>query len=336
MKSFKALAFALLGVAFATDSVAPETDIDSLPPAGRCIGDCYSHDPSVVQRDDGAYFKFSTNPGVRITKATDLNGPWSLVGQMIPGKSRLLADGFEQDENIWAPDCSKVGALYYCYYTISTFGSQKSAIGLAVSRTMENGTWVDLGATGVESKKGDPFNAIDPNLVKDGDQYYLSWGSFWTNIYQRPMQANPTRIASNAEYYHLQYNSTGEHMSEGPFIWPEGDYFYFFWSSGRCCKLDEMHYPTGEEYKIFVCRASTAAGPYYDKQDRPCEMDGGSILLASHGDMYAPGGQGVFRDSVRGPVLYYHYSSRQVGLSDAQTTFGWNMLGFQNGWPVVL
>ncbi|KAI5288980.1 hypothetical protein KEM52_000958, partial [Ascosphaera acerosa] len=234
MKYLKAVAFALFGLA----SAAFETDIDSLPPAGPCYGDCYSHDPAVVQRDDGMYFKFSTNPGVRITKSMDLNGPWELVGKMIPGKSKLLDDGYEQDDNIWAPDCSKVGALYYCYYSISTFGSQKSAIGLAVSRTMENGTWVDLGATGVASKKGDPFNAIDPNLIKDGDQYYLSWGSFWMNIFQRPMAANPTTIDTKTPYYHLQYNSTGEHMSEGPFIWKEDDYFYLFWSSGRCCKLD--------------------------------------------------------------------------------------------------
>lgn len=101
MKSFKALVFALLGVAFANDCV-PETDIDSLPPAGQCIGDCYSHDPAVVQRDDGMYFKFSTNPGVRITKSKDLNGPWELVGRVVPGKSKLVTEGgFAQDDNIW-------------------------------------------------------------------------------------------------------------------------------------------------------------------------------------------------------------------------------------------
>jgi hypothetical protein len=73
-----------------------------------------------------------------------------------------------------------VGSEYYLYYAVSTFGSQDSAIGLATSSTLEPGSWTDHGATGVASSSSKPYNAIDPNLIPVGSNYYLNLGSFWT------------------------------------------------------------------------------------------------------------------------------------------------------------
>jgi len=47
----------------------------------------------------------------------------------------------------------------YLYYAVSTFGSQVSAIGLAVSSTMDPGTWTDRGSVGVASTARKPYNA---------------------------------------------------------------------------------------------------------------------------------------------------------------------------------
>lgn len=39
--------------------------------------------------------------------------------------------------------------------------------------------WVDPGEV-LRSRPGDPWNAIDPNLVLDEDgESWLAWGSFW-------------------------------------------------------------------------------------------------------------------------------------------------------------
>lgn len=70
-----------------------------------------------------------------------------------------------------APDVQLVGSTYYMYYAISTFGTQNSAIGVATSPTMEVGSWTDLGATGIASSTGKDYNAIDPNLIKVGNNY---------------------------------------------------------------------------------------------------------------------------------------------------------------------
>jgi arabinan endo-1,5-alpha-L-arabinosidase len=56
-------------------------------------------------------------------------------------------------------------------YAVSIFGSQDSAIGVAISPDMEPGTWKDLGTTGLQSSKRTPYNAINSTLIKSRDQY---------------------------------------------------------------------------------------------------------------------------------------------------------------------
>ncbi|KAG6958887.1 hypothetical protein JG687_00009130, partial [Phytophthora cactorum] len=63
-----------------------------------------------------------------------------------------------------APDVQKLGDWYYLYYSVSSFGSQNSAIGVARLRSMDVGTWEDGGAV-ITSDPSKPFNAIDPNLI---------------------------------------------------------------------------------------------------------------------------------------------------------------------------
>lgn len=70
-----------------------------------------------------------------------------------------------------APDVLQVGTTYYLTYAISLFGSQNSAIGVATSATLEPKSWIDHGETGVISKRGDPCNAIDSNLIKVGNEF---------------------------------------------------------------------------------------------------------------------------------------------------------------------
>ena len=83
--------------------------------------------------------------------------------------------------------------MYYLYYSVSSFGSQNSAIGLARSKTMETGTWIDEGGVGITSDSSKQYNAIDPNLVKNKGQYYLNFGSAWGGIHQVQMNSDPTK-----------------------------------------------------------------------------------------------------------------------------------------------
>ena len=212
---------------------------------------------------------------------------------------------------------------------------------------MEPGSWTDHGSIGIPYS--DRYNRIDPNLFRYGPNapFYMNFGSFWEDIFQIPM-ANPP-LTVQGELIHLEQNTTARPNnlapgpSEGPFMfWHDLDgqeYYYLFFSSGNCCNEPDTEQglaPPGEEYKIMACRSDNPNGGFVDRDGVPCLQNGGSLVLASHDDVYAPGGQGVMVDPVQGFVLYYHYVKPSVGYAYEQFFFGYNKLDFSSGWPVVV
>lgn len=86
-----------------------------------------------------------------------------------------------------------------------------------------------------------------------------------------------------------------------------------------------------------VCRSEVATGPFVDDTDKNCIDSGGKMVLGSHGDVYGPGGQGIYYDEqLQSPVMYYHYMNKTTGYKVDDVYFGWNKLSFDSGWPVVL
>jgi len=298
-----------------------------------CSGVCTNaHDPALIRRDDGTYFRFSTGGKIAIHSAPAITGPWTYKGAAIPSGSKIDKVG---NDDLWAPDVIKVGSVYYLYYSVSSFGSQDSAIGVATSSNLDYNSWTDLGATGIASVAGKQYNAIDPNLVSDGSNYYMVYGSFWQDIFQVQMANPPKKIASGSANTNIAFMSTGTHAQEGAFTYKYGSYYYLFFSVGSCCGYDTNKPASGAEYKIKVCRSSSITGGYVDKSGLSCTNGGGTTVLESHDWVYGPGGQGVFSDPSLGPVLYYHYVDTRIGYADGQKQFGINTISFSSGWPVV-
>lgn len=200
---------------------------------------------------------------------------------------------------------------------------------------MEAGSWTDHGATGVSSSDGGTYNAIDAHFgVDDAGAYFLSFGSFFNGLYQVAMSADGT--TATGEPYQLAYNSTGEHALEAPYVFQREGYFYLFFSHGQCCGLDTDPPAQGEEYKIYVCRSPAIGEPYVDSNGVDCRTDnGGTLVLSSHGTVFGPGHNGVLDDPTHGTVLYYHYADTDIGLADADYQFGWNVITWSDGWPLV-
>lgn len=122
-----------------------------------------------------------------------------------------------------------VGSTYYLYYSVSTFGSQSSAIGYATSTTMEVGSWTDHGTTGVASDSSKIYNAIDPTVFADAaGAYHMTFGSFWNDIYEVPMANPPTK--SSGTSFNIAYNASTDHAEEGSFVYLRGTtgYYYLF------------------------------------------------------------------------------------------------------------
>lgn len=77
------------------------------------------------------------------------------MGKVLPNCSIIDNPGRCE---LWAPDVNFVNGSYALYYSVSSLGSQNSAIGVATSPSMEPGTWTDLGQV-ISSKSGDLYNA---------------------------------------------------------------------------------------------------------------------------------------------------------------------------------
>ncbi len=86
--------------------------------------------------------------------------------------------------------------------------------------------------------------------------------------------------------------------------------------------------------QVFVGRSTSAHGPFLDKAGKDLRQTGGTLVLASHGNVYAPGGQSIFTDSKSGKdVFVYHYvpvNSAQPS-SDAFATLWLNAIDWSSG-----
>ncbi|KAG8738860.1 hypothetical protein FRC10_006431 [Ceratobasidium sp. 414] len=198
----------------------------------------------------------------------------------------------------WAPDVININGTYFAYYAISQFGTQNSVIGVATSKTMEYGSWTDHG-TVFSSKAGDNYNAIDANVIQADGKLLLTFGSYWADIFQ--FELAPTGLAplpaSAPQLTHLVLNQTSPQSAEGGFIYKPktSAYYYLFYSSGACCAFDPAALPApGDEYKVYVGRSKSASGPFVDATGKSLTETGGTLVLASHGNIYAPGGNSVF------------------------------------------
>ena len=220
-----------------------------------------------------------------------------------------------------APDVSLIGDTYYAYYAVSTLGSQISDIGVATSTKLDPGSWTDHGSIGLPASSR--WDKIDPNLFRQCNSCpgLLSFGSGWEGIFQTGLDSDfadasgpaPAPVAFNAS--RPASGGTLPTLIEASFQfwWPVSGtaYYYLFFSSGACCPAASALPPPGDEYKIMVCRATAPTGPFVDHSGTDCAAaSGGTLVLASHGNVYAPGSQGVIFDPDADKVaLYYHYST---------------------------
>jgi arabinan endo-1,5-alpha-L-arabinosidase len=149
----------------------------------------------------------------------------------------------------------------------------------------------------------------------------LTFGSYWNGIQQVELNADDNS-GGNIDGGLLAYIGNGDDIKniisnttqnfavqEGATIYKNANLYYIFFSVGKCCQPQRELVTPGDEYHVVGCRSDRITGPYFDKNGRDCLMEnGGTTVLASHGDVYAPGGQGIMLDpKSERTVMYYHY-----------------------------
>lgn len=286
------------------------------------------------------YVVATTGEGTKILQSTDLKN-WEVIGRAfdepVPQWAKEAVPG---TAGIWAPDLSYHDGLYYLYYSCSTFGGQRSVMGLAVNKSLnpdsDDYKWVDRGLV-MESTPGkDNFNAIDPALLVDQDgKWWLFWGSFWTGIKYieldpetgKPLEGAETKpVAARASSTEGEGPAWSQAI-EAPFVYYHDGYYYLFVSWDACCEGADS------TYKVTVGRSKSPTGPYLDQAGKPMLDGGGTIVLQSDQRWRGTGHCSVMRSSEGEFLLHHTYDMQNL---DAQRILQVRPLTWSDdGWPEV-
>jgi hypothetical protein len=293
--------------------------------AAAIEGDIGAHDPSRIIRCKDRYWIFHTGRGCRSKWSSDLftwnDGP--RVFDPLPGWIPEAAP--DNNGDVWAPDIVYLNGLYHLYYSVSSWGSQESAIGLTTNPTLDPADpaflWTDRGIV-VQTKAGDDFNAIDPSVLHDTNgTLWLSVGSYWTGI--KLVELSPAtgkRISPASPVHSLAWHTS----IEASYLHRRGSWYYLFVNRGSCCE------GVTSTYRIRVGRSARVTGPYLDRDGVDLLDDGGTVFLDSTGRFVGPGHMGIFSEG-GDDIFSYHYYD---GARDGAATLGIGRLSWDaGGWP---
>ncbi len=286
-------------------------------------------DPSIIKAG-GVYYLFSSGPTLEVRESTDLRH-WTELGPVfgaIPAWATAKVPGATQ---IWAPDISFFNGEYHLYYAVSTFGGQRSVIGLATNTTLDPSApgygWVDRGEVVASTPRRDSFNAIDPNVVIDAQgSVWLTFGSQWSGIKQLPLDPSTgLPLQGHAKLTSLA-SRPNRGLVEASFVFRMGGYCYLFASFGTCCE------GAASTYKIVVGRSTSVNGPYVDRSGRSMTHGGGTVVLAGSGRFAGPGSNAVLLDGGQAYLVYQAYDLSTGAVPTLQVRpLAWTA----GGWPVV-
>ncbi|GAB3653946.1 RICIN domain-containing protein [Glycomyces tarimensis] len=293
-------------------------------------GDLGTHDPALWAGCAGEpWYVFATGDGrfndgnIPIRTSTDGGRTWRSLGAVWNTKPAWISQQIPGVDNLWAPEIfhDAQQGKYYLYYSASTFGSQRSLIGLATNTTLDPSApgyrWVDEGVV-FQSYEGNAYNAIDPNIIVDSSgRHFMVFGSWWEGIHVVELAWPSGKPAAGASPIRLATKGGG---IEGPSMMKRGDYYYLFVSLGKCCAGADS------TYQIAVGRSTSPTGPFVDANGVDMRNGGGTVVLGRHGSFVASGGQSLHR----GLMAYHSYGSNggfALGIEQIQ----WNAAG----WPVL-
>ncbi|MEU6247094.1 arabinan endo-1,5-alpha-L-arabinosidase [Glycomyces sp. NPDC047010] len=312
-----------------TDGVAAQQDCAPAQPSsvGGSLG---AHDPALWAGCSGEpWYVFATGdanqgggtPSIR--RSTNGGQTWQSLGTIWNAKPAWITQQIPGVSNLWAPEVHYDAAqgLYYLYYAASTFGSQRSAIGLATSPTLDPSAagygWTDKGVV-FQSYSGNAYNAIDPNIVvDDSGRHWMVFGSWWQGIHTIQLDWPSGKPAAGATPIRLATKGGG---IEAPSMTKHGDYYYLFTSIGTCCA------GANSTYKITVGRSTSPTGPFTDASGVDMRNGGGTVVLGAYGSNVAAGGQSIHRG-----IMAYHAYGSNGGFTLDIERIEWNSAG----WPVL-
>ncbi|WP_119320002.1 arabinan endo-1,5-alpha-L-arabinosidase [Capsulimonas corticalis] len=294
--------------------------------------DCLVRDPSTMVKQDGTYWIYGTGRGVQQFSSTD-RLHWTDRGPVFAVRPAWVSEAVPENRhnNAWAPDIHYFHGQYHLYYSYSSFGSQRSGIGVATNSTLDPRAWVDRGVV-VQSPTSQGFNTIDPCIFVDfHGQPWLSFGSYFSGIYVVKIDPESGKTAAGAVPVKIATHPSPPYGDiEASAIIPHDGWYYLFVNWGSCCQGEKS------TYNIRMGRSKNVTGPFLDKDGKDLKDGGGTIFLdnkKSDGSEVGPGHVGVLFDK-DGDWLTTHYEWAK-DKSGATTANVDKLTWDRDGWPRV-
>lgn len=279
------------------------------------IGVTGIHDPSTIINDNGRYHVFGTGNQVYHLYSDDLIKWYSGSTVFARGTWPDWIKSYVPDfgGTFWAPDGIYMNGYYYVYYSCSTFGSSRSAIGVARTVSINNPKWEDLGVVVSSNGSSTAINAIDPGLCRDDKgNVYMTYGSWFGGIGMVELDTISGKPLSSTKKLY-----GGNHQSiEASTMFYRDGYYYLVVNHGNCCQ------GVNSTYYITVGRSATPDGTY----------SGWRTILSTSGKYIGPGHFGLYQENDHWFVTYHYYDG------DTNGTPRLNVVGLEfdlTGWPVI-
>ena len=289
-------------------------------------GDLQVHDPVVIKAG-ATWFVFHTGNGISVKTSGD-RVTWKNAGRVFAASPAWHKQYVPKATvSLWAPDIHYRDGRYWLYYSVSSFGSRISAIGLATADTLlpEPGAthWIDQGMV-LRTGDSENYNAIDPNAILDAEgSACLAFGSWWSGIKLVALDRASGKPAVGSAPASIASHDGG---IEGAFLLRQGPYFHLFVSFDHCCQ------GAASDYNIRAGRASRVAGPYLDSQGKPMLQGGGDLLDRGDARWKGPGHNGVFVDYDTVFLVNHAYDAENAGRSTLWIRpLYWTL----DGWPTL-
>lgn len=296
------------------------------------------HDPCVIKHG-GTYHLFSTgqqhDPTGLIPWRTSKDlVSWKVRGRVFEAIPAWAAAAVPGTHGMWAPDVAWFNDRFHLYYSCSTFGSNRSVIGLATSATLDTDSpqfgWRDHGLV-VASGRGDDFNAIDANHFVDRQgKHWLSLGSFWSGLKLFAIDPATGKLpAGDTRKYSLAARPAPQGAPgaiEAPYMIERDGYYYLFASFDYCCK------GVNSTYYVAVGRSREVTGPYVGRDGRSMADGYGTVVLEGNRRFRGPGHQAVLREQGRDYLVYHAYDAEHDGRPTLRISpISWTA----DGWPTA-
>lgn len=309
--------------------------------------DVVVHDPVMIRQND-VYYIFHTGKGISVKSSKDMKTWVEEKPVFATPPAWILKTVPMFDGSFWAPDIIHHNGMYYLYYSVSAFGRNTSAIGVATNRTLHpddpDFKWVDHGIV-IQSVPGrDMWNAIDPNVAfDDNGKPWLAFGSFWMGLKMVNLEDNMTAVVNDStqRWYTIaarERNWKVDERDAGDAANPELDYkslytpellamnksmkngsieaafifkkngYYYLFASWDRCCQGVT-----STYKIVVGRSKNITGPYLDKDGIKMIHGGGTLIAQGNGEWAAVGHQAAYTIDGKDYLIYHAYDKRAEG-----------------------